>query len=273
MASTFSGLAGDPGYFGSFDNDFLPACADNDLPPYSFLEPRFANSAGGNGQLAYSASDQHPDHNVREGEALIQTVFKAIWGNLKLRNSTLLVIVYDEHGGTYDHAAPPTTVSPDRKDWTNDPNSADRDPSFDFTRLGVRVPAILISPYIPPRIDHTLYDHASAIATAFKLLLPNVPNINLTQRDKNANTFEGNLSLAQPRTDNIDLGPVIQSQPPTAAELAQPINDHLKALVQQAAMLEQKLPADQRSGIDPSTVQTESQAAAYLSAVDARIHP
>jgi phospholipase C len=93
MASTFDGLAGNPDFFGSFVDDFLPACADNDLAPYSFLEPRFANSAGGNGQPAYSASDQHPDHDVKEGEALIQTVFNAIWKNPKVRNSTLLVIV------------------------------------------------------------------------------------------------------------------------------------------------------------------------------------
>src|ERR1700733_12097176 len=193
MASTFDGLAGNPDFFGSFDNDFLAACADNDLPTYSFLEPRFANSAGGDGQPAFSASDQHPDHNVREGEALIQTVFKAVWGNVKVRNSTLLVIVYDEHGGTYDHVKPPTTVNPDGKTWTNTPPSTD--PSFDFTRLGVRVPAILISPYIPAGIDHRIYDHTSIIATTFKLFLPNVPDVNLTLRDKGANTFEDNLTL------------------------------------------------------------------------------
>ncbi len=38
---------GNPDFFGSFDDDFTPACANNDLPPYSFLELRFANSPGG----------------------------------------------------------------------------------------------------------------------------------------------------------------------------------------------------------------------------------
>jgi phospholipase C len=272
MASTFDGLAGNPDFFGSFDDDFIEACANNDLPTYSFVEPRFANSPGGNGQLAYSASDQHPDHNVREGEALIQTVFKAIWGNPKVRNSTLLVIVYDEHGGTYDHVRPPTTVNPDGKVWTNDGSSLD--PSFDFTRLGVRVPAVLISPYIAPgMIDHRVYDHTSIIATAFKLFLPNVPNVNLTLRDKNANTFEDNLSLPQPRTDDIDVGSKVTSRAPTPAELAQPINDHLKMLVHQAALVEQRLPKDQQSGIDPNTITTESQAATYLQSVHSKIHP
>jgi len=273
MASTFNGLAGNPDFFGSFVDDFLPACADNDLAPYSFLEPRFANSAGGNGQPAFSASDQHPDHDVEEGEALIQTVFNAIWKNPKVRNSTLLVIVYDEHGGLYDHVHPPTTVNPDGKVWAGNPANS-LDPPFDFTRLGVRVPAVLISPYIAAgTIDHRVYDHTSIIATALKLLLPNVANSNLTLRDKLANTFEDNLTLPLPRTDNINLGAGAKSQPPTAAQLAQPINDHLKAQVRQAAMLEQNLPAAQRTGIDPSTIKSEAQAAAYLQGVYSKIHP
>ena len=272
MASTFDGLAGNPDFFGSYVDDFLPGCANNDLPAYSFLEPRFANSPGGNGEPAFSASDQHPDHDVKEGEALIQTTFKAIWGNPKVRNSTLLVIVYDEHGGLYDHVAPPTTVRPDSKVWTNDGVSLD--PSFDFTRLGVRVPAVLISPYIVSgTIDHRVYDHTSIIATALKHFLPNVPSVNLTLRDKNANTFEDNLTLQQARTDNIDLGAGAKSQPPTAAQLAQPINDHLKAQVHQAAMMEQTLPPAQRSGIDPDTIKTEAQAAAYLLSVNSKLHP
>jgi len=258
MASTFNGLAGNPDFFGSFDDDFLPACADNDLPTYSFLEPRFANSPGGNGEPAFSASDQHPDHNVREGEALIQTTFKAIWSNPKVRNSTLLVVVYDEHGGTYDHVPPPATINPDGKTWIND--GVSQDPSFDFTRLGVRVPAVLISPYIPPGvIDHRVYDHSSIIATALKLFLPNVAGVNLTLRDKNANTFEDNLTLQQPRTDNIDLGAGAKPEAPTAAELNQPINDHLKMLVRQAAMM---------AGDDPDkviqSITTEAQASTYL---------
>jgi phospholipase C len=271
MASTFNGLAGKSDFFGSYVDDFLPACQDNDLPAYSFIEPRFANSAGGNGQPAFSASDQHPDHDVKEGEALIQTTFKAIWGNPKVRNSTLFVIVYDEHGGLYDHVPPPSTVSPDGKAWVNDGVSTD--PSFNFTRLGVRVPAVLISPYIPSgTIDRRVYDHTSIIATALKLLLPNVANANLTLRDKNANTFEDNLSLAQPRNDQIDLGAGAKSQPPTAAQLTQPINDHLKTQVQQAAMMEKTLPPGQQSGTDPNTIRTEQQAAAYLQSVYGKLH-
>jgi phospholipase C len=271
MAMTFNGLAAKmQDYFGVFD-DFLRLCSNNKLPPYTFVEPRFANSPGGNGQSAFSASDQHPDHDVAEGEALIKTVFNAIWSNTKLRNSTLLVIVYDEHGGLYDHVPPPTTVNPDSKVWTNDGISMD--PSFDFTRLGVRVPGILISPYIPAgTIDHTVYDHASIIATARKLLIPNVANSHLTQRDRLANTFESNLTLTQPRTDAIDLAEAAKSAPPTTAQLAAPINDHLAAHVLQASFMERQiLPPDQQSGIDPKNIKTEGKAAEFLQTVNAKI--
>ena len=270
MAMTFDGLAGNSNFFGSFDDDFLPACAANDLPPYSFIEPRFANSPGGDGDPAYSASDQHPDHDVKEGEALIQTVLNAIWRNTKLRNSTLLVIVYDEHGGLFDHVHPPTTVTPDSHVWKGDATSTD--PPFDFTRLGVRVPAVLISPYISAGvIDSRIYDHTSVIATARKLLIPNVADSHLTERDRLANTFEDNLTLQQPRTDKINLGAGAKSEPPTPAQLAQSINEHLKAQVHQTAALEQRLPPDQRSGTDPGTITTEAQASTYMQAVYAKL--
>src|SRR5262249_52475626 len=147
----------------------------------------------------FSASDQHPDHNVEQGEILIRDTFTAIWKNQALRESTLLIVVYDEHGGLYDHVPPPPAVNPDNLDWAGSSNSLD--PAFAFTRLCLRVPAVLISPYIPAgTIDRTLYDHSSIIATACKLLLKHVAGASLTKRDKNANTFEQNLTLAAPRT-------------------------------------------------------------------------
>lgn len=277
MAMTFSGLARNmQDYFGTFD-DFLSDCKRNKLPAYSFIEPRFANSPGGGGQSSFLASDQHPDHDVGEGEGLIQQVFEAIWNNpnTDVRNSTLLVIVYDEHGGLFDHVKPPTTVCPDKNVYTKKPPSMD--PNFDFTRLGVRVPAVLVSPYIEPgTIDSTVYDHTSVIATAFKLLIPTVANPYLTLRDKNANTFEKNLTRDAARTDAIDLGAPPQPSPATQAHLDAPINDHLAAHVQNAAFLEQqRLPPSQQTGKDPDTVlsqiRTEGAASTYIQNVAAKV--
>lgn len=279
MAMTFKGLMNQGRYFGQFE-DFLSDCEKNRLPAYSFIEPRYANGQDPVDNTFFSASDQHPDHNVEQGEILIRDTFNAIWNNQPLRESTLLVVVYDEHGGLYDHVPPPTTINPDKKIWAGSPNSLD--PPFDFTRLGVRVPAVLISPYIPAgKIDHTLYDHSSIIATACKLLLKNVPRASLTDRDRAANTFEANLTLAAPRTDNpnfmltapanqslVDLGQAHLD----ASHLNADINDHLAAHVQMASQLEKTiLPPSQQSGVNPDDIRSEKQASDFLLGVQSKL--
>ncbi len=162
------------------------------LPSYSFIEPRFVDF------LNWKATDQHPPHDIRLGEYLIAEVYEALrlstyWDKL------LLVVLYDEHGGFYDHVSPPEKVpNPDGKVSSN--------PSFDFTRLGVRVPAVLISPWVGRGVvDSTVYEHASIPATIRALFSLPEP---LTRRDAAANTFEKNLSQAQPRSDTPAMLPV-----------------------------------------------------------------
>jgi phospholipase C len=259
-------------YFGTLQS-FLNACAKNSLPAYSFIEPRYNTLAVEN--LFFSASDQHPDHDVEQGELLIQQVFNAIWANPDVRNSTLLVIVYDEHGGLFDHVLPlQRTVNPDGKTWPGAPGNPD--PPFDFTWLGVRVPTVLVSPYIPAgSIDRTLYDHTSVIATATKHFLKDNQNAFLTQRDKNANTFEGNLSLNAPRTESIQLPPTHRTTLAAVAPqqlIFKPLTEHQKQLVNMTAYLEQNLPPDQRTKTDPNTIRTEGAAAEYIQNVMARLH-
>ena len=279
MAMTFKGLMNQGRYFSLYE-DFLSDCSNNRLPAYSFIEPRYANGEDPIDNTFFSASDQHPDHNVEQGEILIRDTFNAIWKNQALRESTLLVVVYDEHGGLYDHVPPPPAVNPDNLDWAGNANSLD--PAFDFTRLGVRVPAVLISPYIQAgTIDNTLYDHSSIIATACKLLLKNVAGASLTKRDKNANTFENNLTLAAPRTDSINftlIAPANQSLMALgqahldASHLNADINDHLAAHVATASLLEQRiLPPSQQSGVDPGDIRSEAQASAFLQSVNSKL--
>ena len=105
-----------------------------------------------------------------------------------------MVITYDEHGGFYDHVRSPQTVAPG--DSITDPENNHN--NFDFKQLGVRVPAVIVSPLIPRGvIDHTCYDHTSMLATTEKIfgLLP------LTERDKHAHTFNHLFSLTLPRID------------------------------------------------------------------------
>jgi phospholipase C len=212
-------------FFGTFQS-FLDACKNNSLSTYSFIEPRYNTLSVED--LFFSASDQHPDHDVEQGEKLIQQVFAAVWSNPDVRNSTLLVIIYDEHGGLYDHVPPmQRTVNPDGKNWAGAPGNPD--PPFDFTWLGVR-PAVLVSPYVRAgSIDSNVYDHTSVIATTAKLFLQNAPPAFLTQRDKNARTFEGNLTLDAPRTESIQLPTALQPHIVEAAPsrlILKPLTEH-----------------------------------------------
>ncbi|MGA2134778.1 MAG: alkaline phosphatase family protein [Bryobacteraceae bacterium] len=274
MALTFKELLGDQTkYFGLYD-DFLSDAGDPQaLPNYCFIEPRYnADDTGG----AHEPSDQHPDHDVRDGEALVQDVYQALSSNPAVWQKTLLLIVYDEHGGLYDHVAPPACVNPDGKNST--------DPTFDFSRLGIRVPAVMVSPYIQPgtvigSTDGTFYDHTSIIATARKLFLPDWQNTSLTARDQNAATFDQVLNLATP--DNNPMAAharvmMARAQPapgePVNSSAERPLSQLQKDMVGHALQAEQEyLPPEQRSGKSIDDIQTEKDAAAYLSDVAQRL--
>ena len=132
--------------FGTFDQ-FLDDCKSGNLPDYSFVEPNYSDHDGpGGGELL--ASDQHPDHNVQQGEIFISAAYNAIFDNPDLWKSTALLIVYDEHGGTYDHVPPPQCLADGFVASAQDTGTA---ADFKFDRLGVRVPAILVSPWVPQR--------------------------------------------------------------------------------------------------------------------------
>lgn len=170
---------------------------------YVFIEPRWSpivDELSGGPQ-----NSQHPPFDIRLGECLIKEVYETIRNSPHWEESAL-IITYDEHGGFYDHEAPPVAPAPNDNfpDGTNT-NSFDNFYGFDFTRYGVRVPAIVISPLIPKgTIDHTLFDHTSILATLEKRFSMQP----LTARDAAANPLNHLFSLSEPRNDTpTDLGP------------------------------------------------------------------
>ncbi len=173
---------------------FLDDCKNNQLPDYSFIEPNYSDHAGpGGGQLL--ASDQHPDHNVAEGERFIAAIYNAIFDNPVLWKSTVLLIVYDEHGGIYDHVPPPN-LRPEQADGGVAPSTDTEGDPFHFDRLGVRVPAILVSPWIkagtvipgPENPKGFTFEHASIPGTVTEHFLPGFAG-QRTAREKLATTF------------------------------------------------------------------------------------
>jgi phospholipase C len=189
-------LKNQPQIFGSY-SQFIADCENNTLPEYSLIEPCYNDHPGpGGGEIL--ASDQHPDHNVQEGERFIANTYNAIRTNPALWDSTVLLIVYDEHGGIYDHVAPPACTS---DGYSAKPEATGTGATFDFDRLGVRVPAVLVSPYIakgtvvPGSEDAAsgrIFEHASIPATVTNLFLAG--DAKRTVREKNASTFLDLLS-------------------------------------------------------------------------------
>ena len=87
-------------HFGVF-TDFTAAAAAGTLPPYTFLEPCWESTG----------NSQHPNYDVALGEQLIHDVYYALRKS-PAWNQTLLILTYDEHGGCYDHVAPPGGATP-----------------------------------------------------------------------------------------------------------------------------------------------------------------
>lgn len=144
-----------PTNFSHFETDFARDAAKGTLPAYSFIEPRYFTDT----VLNKIPNDSHPPHNVAYGEALIATVYNAVRASPAWKQ-TLLIITCDEHGGCYDHVPPPSATPPDVL----------RPDGFDFSYFGVRVPAVIVSPYVkagsvlrPP--GDVPFDHTSIIAT------------------------------------------------------------------------------------------------------------
>jgi phospholipase C len=188
-------LQNQPKLFGTYQQ-FLEDCKLGKLPQYSFVEPNYTDHEDSGGEQV--ACDQHPDHDVQQGEVFVATVYNAIRQNPELWKSTAMLIVYDEHGGIYDHVPPPScpkdgfTAPPDQ---TGVPGL-----TFEFDRLGVRVPAVLVSPWIPKATvvpgpgdaNGRTFEHASIPKTVTDFFVGKYGES--TIREQNAATFLDLLS-------------------------------------------------------------------------------
>ena len=235
--------------FSAFKRD----CENGKLPRYSFIEPRYFSLLGA------VANDQHPDHGILPGEQLIADVYNCLRASQHW-NESLLIVTWDEHGGFYDHVQPKATVNPDG-------NSS---PELDFQLLGVRVPTVLISPWIPRgTVDHTLYDHASIPAT-LKALFGTKEF--LTERDAKANTFEHNCSAETLRDAPRSVEPAkpsvataFHADVQAALSQSHAPSDFQRSLL---ALANQVVPIHTR---DPFSVSTEFEAALHVHSATTRL--
>jgi hypothetical protein len=125
----------------------------------------------------------------------------------------MLVIVYDEHGGFFDHVGPPSDGEEYEGNTVSVPNPDGKhsdEPAFDFRRLGVRVPAVIVSPWVDRGVDHTVFEHSSIPATIRQLFGLNGA---LTHRDASASTFDALANRQTMRNDTPEKLPRPLSPP------------------------------------------------------------
>jgi phospholipase C len=205
----------------SLPSTFLEDLSANTLPPYSFIEPRYSynyvalhdgptdppspavnsNHPGGGNYPPFAPNPGNPPIDAASGELLLMSVYNALRAS-DCWESSLLIVTYDECGGTSDHVQPPSPhpchitnwLGNDSPPFTAVPAANDDDDKasngFEFNAYGARVPAIVISPFIEQ--GSTLdcsgkypFDHASIVSTVRDAFLPTA-STPLTSRDENA---------------------------------------------------------------------------------------
>jgi phospholipase C len=178
--------------FKLYESTFAADAAAGKLANYNFIIPRFAGSTADG-----PPTSMHPPQDVRPGDELVADVYAALRSGPQWARS-LLVVTFDEHGGYFDHADPPAAVNPDGVNSPAPGDTASFAPKFAFDRLGVRVPALLASPYLPKGVvSSTPLQHTSVLVTVRELF--GIKGA-LTKRDAAAASFSA-LFLSAPRSD------------------------------------------------------------------------
>lgn len=193
-------------HFAHFKKFVAAAKTKGGLPSYSFIEPIYFDS-----MIWGQENDMHPEcnlyqffgpSNLHRGDQLVWTVYNAV-RNSPDWESTLLLILFDEHGGCYDHVPPPSSancpvaISPD---GIVIPAGAPGGAGFKFDRLGPRVPAIVVSAYTPPQTRlHQIFEHTSVLSTVVNCF--GLPSGQLGKRQEQALDVSSALTLPTPRSD------------------------------------------------------------------------
>lgn len=136
---------------------FLADAASGDLPNVCFVDPNFGTKAGLNG----TSNDMHPHGSVTVGDALIGEIYEVLAASPQWER-LVFVINFDESGGFYDHVVPPRVDDDTFERMGLDEKERENLP--DFNQLGPRVPAVVISPFAPAKVETAgPYDHCSIL--------------------------------------------------------------------------------------------------------------
>jgi phospholipase C len=224
-------------YFDEFFDDTRGP--EESFPQFCFIEPDY---------LGFQENDDHPPHDIMKAEKLIADVYNAIRANRKLWESMLLIVFFDEHGGYYDHVEPPAAPAPDA--------FKAKEFNFDFTQFGVRVPALLVSPWVRQDVLSTEFDHTSIL----KYLIEKWGLDDLGNRARAANSIAAAItdSMREVALTHIELTPEqLRPVDPDIEDAAFGISAHHTALQKFATYLRVKL------WVFPTTVAIEEAPVLY----------
>ena len=198
--------------FRSID-EFAADAHSGDMADYTFIEPNYSILTS-----FKSGDSQHPRGSLAKGEELIRSVYNAV-ADPAIWAKTLLIITYDEHGGFYDQMIPPAAPPPGDAALNAQKAKTPPNPPFAFDQFGVRVPAVIVSPWVKPKtVSPVTYDHTTVIKTVFELF---GLQGRLTARDAAAASLKPLIDGTQQMLAPIALDPApLAAAPLAAAQLA-----------------------------------------------------
>jgi phospholipase C len=171
-------------------NQFYDRAQKGKLTNVSWIDPDF-------GTLIYPGppNDDHPPHDISNGQYLVHKVYNALLNGPKSQwERTMLAVTYDEHGGFFDHVSP--------RQW------GATDDRAEFRQYGVRVPALVVSPWVGRQVaygsqQNVVFDHTSILKTILKRFCTpaNGSAPKMTARVTAANDLGVLLTETKPRTD------------------------------------------------------------------------
>jgi phospholipase C len=171
-------------------DSFLDDAAKGNLRDVSWIDPNFIDLS----VLDPNSNDDHPPSDIRAGQEFVLEVYEAL-SRSPVWKDTMLVVLYDEHGGFYDHVVPPP-VSDDTG----------------YKTLGVRVPALVAGPRIRRSVCHETFDHTTLIKTILTRFAskPEAALGRMSQRVRHARDLSGVLEPGV-RTDIASHAPARQA--------------------------------------------------------------
>jgi len=190
-------------------NELFQRAREGRLPSVTWIEPKWGGGQSWTSNLRQVGNDMHPVCDTTIAEDFVAELYRSL-SSSEQWEKTLLVITFDENGGTYDHVSPPST-SPSGLDRAPMPNDYDHmdihtrtEFGFEFDQLGIRVPTIFISPLIKRNTivrseSEAKFDHTSLIATILSWQDIDKKYWQMGKRVDEAPLFDSVFQLDKPR--------------------------------------------------------------------------